>query len=835
MRRSIREGLLFGLVSISLIIPASSANASVNDSSVYLPPNYYSFVPPAAGGSYVDPVFGTTISRISNAANTVRADSGGLLQSVEAEYSTKSPFNADNSKVLLVEFSYFALYDGVTLQRIKPLLPVSSSSEPLWSRSDPNVFYFHPYNSNQLKAYNVSNDVQTVVHTFSEYGAISGQGESEMSYDGNHLVLSGDGHQVFVYTISTDTKGPVFDASGKGNLDALYISPNNNVLIAWSATGTGRYQGEELYDINMNFLRQVANNDGHKHITRDTDGSEVLIQTNSADPTPLANCSNGIVKISLATAAQTCLFALGTYDRWTDAVHVTAPDQQGWVFVETYNVSSSASPWYPYTNELLQIALDGSFVRRYAHHRSNTSVYDGQPHISLSRDGSRFTFNSNMMGSTTDVYLVVLSGASVSAGATGASSGGGTSSTGGGTGTTTGTSGSGTTGTGGNSATAARTEQDSSAVRYSGSWFNNSSATFSGGSATQAMDAGSSATFTFTGTAIRWIGYRDEWSGIANVYLDGQLQATVDTYASPFQPQTAVWSVSGLAAASHTLTITVAGSHDGSYAGSWVWIDAFDVDAGNSAPPAASSAVGPQVAQNGVVNGASFSKDAVSAGSITSLFGTNLATTITSNAASALPTTLGGTEVLVNGISAPLFYSSPSQINFQMPPVSTGTAAQVVVVSNGVSGPAASVNVAPAAPGIFQAVPGGTAQGAIQIANTAVFAAPQGSIAGAQSRPANSGELLNIYCTGLGGVTNAPAPGTPASSDPLSTTVNLPQVTIGGVLASVVFSGLAPGFVGLYQVNVFLPAGGPAGAAVPVVLSIDGIQSNTVTIAISGF
>src|ERR1019366_799260 len=69
----------------------------------------------------------------------------------------------------------------------------------------------------------------------------------------------------------------------------------------------------------------------------------------------------------------------------------------------------ASSPWYPYTNELLQIKLDGTEVRRLAHHRSDTTTYDGQPHISVSRDGSRFTFNSNMMGTTTDVYIAAAS------------------------------------------------------------------------------------------------------------------------------------------------------------------------------------------------------------------------------------------------------------------------------------------------------------------------------------------------------------------------------------------------------------------------------------------
>jgi hypothetical protein len=137
-------------------------------------------------------------------------------------------------------------------------------------------------------------------------------------------------------------------------------------------------------------------------MTRDVGGNEVLLQTNSADPTPIPNCSNGLVKINLANAGQTCLLQFD----FSLSVDITAPDQGGWVFVGTYNATAASSPWFNSTNELLQIRLDGSEVRRLAHHRSDSSTYDGEPHISVSRDGSRFTFNSNMMGSTTDVYIV---------------------------------------------------------------------------------------------------------------------------------------------------------------------------------------------------------------------------------------------------------------------------------------------------------------------------------------------------------------------------------------------------------------------------------------------
>jgi len=124
-----------------------------------------------------------------------------------------------------------------------------------------------------------------------------------------------------------------------------------------------------------------------------------------------------------------------------------------------------------------------------------------------------------------------------------------------------------------------RFEQDSSSVNYSGAWFNNSAPSSSGGNAVLSMDAGARASFTFVGSEVRWIGTRDEWSGIARVYVDGTLRATVDTSALPTQSRTqaVLYAATGLPAGSHTLAIEVTGTHGLLSLGSWVWVDAFDV------------------------------------------------------------------------------------------------------------------------------------------------------------------------------------------------------------------------------------------------------------------
>lgn len=130
---------------------------------------------------------------------------------------------------------------------------------------------------------------------------------------------------------------------------------------------------------------------------------------------------------------------------------------------------------------------------------------------------------------------------------------------------------------GGVSASAGRVEQNDPTVSYTGAWFLNTNSVQSGGTAVLATDVGSTATITFNGTGIRWITYRDAWSGIANVYLDGALQTTVDNYVALDQPQATGFDIGGLMPGQHSLMISVTGTHNPKSGGSWVWVDAFDV------------------------------------------------------------------------------------------------------------------------------------------------------------------------------------------------------------------------------------------------------------------
>ena len=132
--------------------------------------------------------------------------------------------------------------------------------------------------------------------------------------------------------------------------------------------------------------------------------------------------------------------------------------------------------------------------------------------------------------------------------------------------------------TGGVTASSGTIQQNDPSITYTGNWYLNSNPANSGGTAVLAMDVNSSATITFNGTSITWVGYQDAWSGIANIYVDGQLQSTPqDTYSATEKSQSNVLTISGLTPGPHTLMIFVTGNHDAASAGSWIWIDAFKI------------------------------------------------------------------------------------------------------------------------------------------------------------------------------------------------------------------------------------------------------------------
>ncbi|MGE5624314.1 MAG: Ig-like domain-containing protein [Bacillota bacterium] len=133
----------------------------------------------------------------------------------------------------------------------------------------------------------------------------------------------------------------------------------------------------------------------------------------------------------------------------------------------------------------------------------------------------------------------------------------------------------------------ARVEQDNPAVTYTGNWVATTSPTdYSGGSAAESVNAGDEFHYNFTGTAVRWVGYRGTDTGMADVYIDGLMVGSVDTYSTAPYPHAMLFTATGLTPGGHTLTVQVEGLHNSASTGSAVWVDALDV----SGQPAATSA-----------------------------------------------------------------------------------------------------------------------------------------------------------------------------------------------------------------------------------------------------
>lgn len=192
------------------------------------------------------------------------------------------------------------------------------------------------------------------------------------------------------------------------------------------------------------------------------------------------------------------------------------------------------------------------------------------------------------------------------------------------------------------------------------------------------------------------------------------------------------------------------------------------------------------------------------AGSITSAYGTNLSDdSITQAPSLPLPLSLDGMSLAMNGSPLPLLATSPWQINAQIPPQSEGPAAFTVPLASG--GPSAAVkqDVQAVGPSIFLLPSVRSNQAAALHGATGVVVDT--------SHPAAAGDVIAIYATGLGPTTPVVPAGTGAPASPLAQTVSRPVANIGGKTAQVLFSGLTPGLVGVYQVNVIVPDGMRAG------------------------
>ena len=188
-----------------------------------------------------------------------------------------------------------------------------------------------------------------------------------------------------------------------------------------------------------------------------------------------------------------------------------------------------------------------------------------------------------------------------------------------------------------------------------------------------------------------------------------------------------------------------------------------------------------------------------------------------------LVTRLGDASVTLNGILAPMLFSFPGQLAIQIPYELEGqSTATLQVTVRGQTGAPSTIRLDSIVPGVFTLSQDGRGAAAVlhQDGTTVVTA----------QNPARPGEIVVLYATGLGAVNPPLATGAPSVGN---LTVAATTVSVGGIASPRIdFSGAAPGYVGLYQVNFQIPPNAPSGSAQPLVLSVGGKAANAVTIAV---
>jgi uncharacterized protein (TIGR03437 family) len=217
----------------------------------------------------------------------------------------------------------------------------------------------------------------------------------------------------------------------------------------------------------------------------------------------------------------------------------------------------------------------------------------------------------------------------------------------------------------------------------------------------------------------------------------------------------------------------------------------------------------------GVVNAASSAPftAAVSPGELITLYGSGLAPSTKVATSVPFPNTLNGVQVLINNIAAPVYVVSPTQVSAIVPYEISTPIVQIQLVNNNATSNAVTMYVDKTSPGVFTSPAGGLGDAAALHADY--------SLVGPNS-PAQIGETISVFVTGLGGVFPGIADGAAGPSSQLAMATNAITVNVDGQAATVTYAGLAPQLAGLYQVNFTIPTGVSTGE---VALDVSGPDS----------
>ena len=418
-------GSVTSTVAILTVVPSTITCGQRGDELIHIPPDYNTFAPPSNGQSYIDPQYGCTVLRLTDAQPEFNV-------AVHHQYSSINAMNNNDTRVMLITESG----QGVVVDTTGNLVvgprdfPAINSANVPWARNSPDVFYYT--NGNALYQGTVSGNAvnSKPLHTFAAYSSVIIPDQEDLSEDGDHLWLVGD-TQAFLYTFSTDAAGPTVSVATKDlgcGWHKIQVTPSNKMLVTWACDGTANGQGQEIYSADGTLFWHMFNSSIHTDVGRDLRGNEIAIVDRIPDTYKDACPSGGGLDIIGVDSPHTlsCLVDVNFA-----STHISYRDSsQGWVLVSFFDQGTCPdyscfypqhlapdwqSLWRQFYEELILVKVDGSTLFRLAHHRSRSAEYYwATSRAAISRDGRYAVFDSNMnIGSTglnnyTDVYLITI-------------------------------------------------------------------------------------------------------------------------------------------------------------------------------------------------------------------------------------------------------------------------------------------------------------------------------------------------------------------------------------------------------------------------------------------
>ena len=389
---------LLGVTSASLLIITANAFGGIKrDYGTYPVPPPPPL--PAAGGTVVDPTFGTTIMRLTD-----ENDGPGCINS----YSYWPTFNLDNTRLLVFSGVSPLLYrfDPVNFKILDKLVWTTTLrwEDAIWSGTDPDVLYAHDFGMH-LFTYNVATQTSTQIADFSSLyrnGDYLWQMSKSITNDNIFAFTRRDArYHVVGYLVWQRDINQVIYSVDTSELDEVQVDKSGRYLVVKTGLqGPGEIE-VKVVDLKT-FVVQDLTDDGPDYAPGHSDnGRKTVI---GAD-----NWRNQVTYRTLANPHS--LYTLISFgDDWTQDYHISMlADNEKWVLISSYSPVTD-TPDGPFHEEIYQVATDGSgAVRRMAHH---FSLYDGDyyesPRADISRDGRFVAFTSNwgVPGGHLDVFIL---------------------------------------------------------------------------------------------------------------------------------------------------------------------------------------------------------------------------------------------------------------------------------------------------------------------------------------------------------------------------------------------------------------------------------------------